>query len=220
MWNFFKSSGDVDLIEAVGDHIEKYIGKIDTVLHEKVSPTIHVDVNVVFASATRPYHTLITSGMAELPMAVPREVEDGRFAELMICLPKEWPIDPEHFKDENYWWPIRQLKSAARFPHDNKTWVYGGHTIINSDEKAFASGTQMCCVALTEPRTIPKEGRVIALGKKKHARLWALMPLYREELHWKLQDGFDPLQQSFDHLGINEVLDPKRVNVAVQHHQQ
>src|SRR5262249_10025490 len=110
MWNFLKSSGEINLIEAVDNHIEKHIGKIETVLHEIVSPTIHLDVHVVLANERRPYHTLVTSGMAELPMTVPHGYEDSRFAELMICLPKEWPLDAQSFKNENFWWPIRLLK--------------------------------------------------------------------------------------------------------------
>jgi len=214
MWNFFKSSGDINLIEAVGSHIEKHIGKVETVLHEIVSPTIHLDVHVVLASERRPYHTLITSGMAELPMSTPRGFEDGRFAELMICLPKDWPLDSASFKDENFWWPIRILKQTARYPHDCKTWLYWGHTVINEDEKPYASGTNMCSLVLVEPRTIPSDGQVIRLGKKKSARLWAIIPLHREELKWKLENGFEPLNRALQAAGFNEVLDPKRTNLG------
>jgi len=216
MWNFLKSGGDVNLIEAVGDHVEKYIGKVGPVLHEKVSPAVHVDVSVVLADEKRPYHTLVTSGMAELPMPVPSELEDGRFAELMICLPKEWPIDPASFKDENFWWPIRVLKDTARFPHLAKTWVHHGHTVINGDEKPYASGTKMCSVVLTQPRTVGQEGHIIRLGKKRNARLWAIVPLYREELDWKLRDGFEPLEKALKVAGYNETLDPQRENVALK----
>lgn len=216
MWNFLKSFGDINLIEAVGDHVEKQIGKVGPVLHEKVSPTVHVDVNVVLADEARPYHTLVTSGMAELPMPVPHEFEDGKFAELMICLPKEWPIDPVSFKDENFWWPIRVLKDTARFPHICKTWVHRGHTIINEDEKPYASSTNLCSVVLMEPRTVLQEAHVIRLGKRKSARLWAVVPIYREELDWKLKEGFEPLGNALKSAGINEILDPKRINVALQ----
>lgn len=215
MWNFLKSSGDIDLIKAVSDHVEKHIGKIGPVLHEKVSPTVHVDVNVVLADDRRPYHTLVSSGMAELPMPVPQEFEDGKFAELMICLPKEWPIDPASFKDENFWWPIRVLKETARFPHISKTWVHRGHTVINEDEKPYASGTKLCSVMLTEPRTISEAGHTIRLGKKRSARLWALIPLYKEELEWKLKEGFGPLESALKLFGANEILDPERAHISL-----
>jgi hypothetical protein len=215
MWSFLKSSGDINLIQAVDDHVEKNIGKIGPVLHEKASPMIHVDVNVVLADDRRPYHTLVTSGMAEMPMPVPREFDDGKFAELMICLPKEWPIDPVSFKDENFWWPIRVLKETARLPHRSKTWVHRGHTVINEDAKAYASGTRLCAVMLIEPRTVAEEGHMIRLGKKATARLWAIVPLYKEELEWKLKEGFEPLDRALRTFGINEIVDPKRANVSL-----
>jgi hypothetical protein len=215
MWNFLRSSDDIDLISAVDSHIEKHIGKVETVLHEIVSPTIHVDVHLVLANEHRPYHTLVTSGMAELPMAAPRGFEDCRFAELMICLPKEWPLDPVSFKDENFWWPIRLMKETARFPHDAKTWLYLGHTLINANEKPYASGTKMCSIVLGEPRTLTQDGQMIRMGKKRSARLLAIIPLYEEELKWKLENGFETLDNALRASGISEVLDPKRTNLAV-----
>ena len=93
-----ESKGDLSLIEAVSDHIERYIDKIDIVMHEIVSSKVHIDVHVVRATPQRPYQTLVTSGM-ELPMQTPAELKDARLAELMICLPRDWPIDIESLLD-------------------------------------------------------------------------------------------------------------------------
>jgi hypothetical protein len=72
----------------------------------------------------------------------------------------------------------------------------------------------MSSVVLIEPRTVPRNGLMIKLGRRKQARLWAPVPLYKEELEWKLKDGFKAVEKLFDRLGINEVLDPARLNVA------
>ena len=215
MWDFLKSLDKVDVLEAVTNHVETHIGKIATVLHEIVSPMIHLDVHVVLADDRRPYHTLITSGMAELPMQAPAGFEDDRFAELMICLPREWPMSQDSFKDESVFWPIRVLKETARYPHTCQTWLCGAHTLINQDEKPYASGTNLCSLMLMEPQTLPQEGHIIRLGKKRIARLWAIVPLYKEELEWKLRNGFEPLNNALSAFGISEVLDPKRTNLAL-----
>jgi hypothetical protein len=210
-----ESKGDLGLIEAVSDHIERHIGKIDIVMHEIVSSKVHIDVHVVRATRQRPYQTLVTSGMAELPMRTPTEPEDARLAELMICLPRDWPIDIESFKkDENVWWPIRLLKTTAYYPHEDGTWIYRGHTIANGENEPYAPGTRMSSVVLIDPRTVTTEGHIIKLEKRGQARLWALVPLYKEELALKLSKGFGRLEYLLDRRGVNEVLDPKRANVS------
>jgi hypothetical protein len=128
LFPFRSSKRDVSIIESVGDHIETYFGKIAWVMHERESPDIHVDVYVVEATPERNYKQLITAGMSEKPMRLPPEVSDGRYAELTLCLPAEWPLSVEAFKDESNYWPVRLLKDLARFPH--KKTRMRGHPLL------------------------------------------------------------------------------------------
>jgi hypothetical protein len=210
-----KSKGNIKIIEAVDAHVEDHIGKIAFVLDEIDSPLVHVDVYVVAATHDRPYHTLVTSGMSEKAMPVPDGALDGRFAELVICLPPSWPLTMEEWKDETNWWPIRLLKDLARYPHENKTWMYAGHSVHCSDPpKSFAQNTKMTSVVLLRPRLIPEENQIIHISKNKHIRLWGVYPLYHEELDLKVRDGSDKLDELFDRKGITELLDPNRPSVA------
>ena len=59
------SNGDIEIIESVSDHIQKHIGEIATVFHEKISTDVHIDVYHVAPSRSRPYHTLVSCGMSE-----------------------------------------------------------------------------------------------------------------------------------------------------------
>ena len=210
-----KSKGDIRIIEAVDAHIEKYIGKIAFVLDEIDSDLVHVDVYVVTATDDRPYHCLITSGMSEKAMPVPDGALDGKFAELMICLPSGWPLTMEAWKEEVNWWPLRLLKRLARYPHENKTWLYAGHSLLWSDPpKPFAENTKMTSVVLLRPRLVPAESQIIHVSKKKHIRLWGVYPLYHAELELKIRDGSDKLDELFDEHGVTELLDPERPSVA------
>lgn len=210
-----ESKGDLDVIEPVADHVERHIGKIATVLHELYSPDIHLDVNVVEPTMERPYYVLVTSGMSEKPMTVPEDAADGRYAELMICLPKDWPFSQEAFKDERNWWPIRMLKGLARYPHTNETWLYGGHSMIESDPpKPYAPNTAMNSVVLLKPRLFPESAHIIPLGKYKQALLWVAYPLYQNELDLKLEEGSDHLEELFETNGVSELLDVRRASVV------
>jgi hypothetical protein len=140
---FRKSKGDVSIITSVSKHIETHLGEIAWVMHEKESPLVHVDVYVVRPTKEREHQYLVTSGMSEKSMPVPAGASDGRYAELILGLPPDWPLSQDAFKDEANWWPIRLLKGLARYPHENKTWLYTGHSIPwSTPPKPYADNTK------------------------------------------------------------------------------
>ena len=212
---FRKSKGDLKIIKSIGDHIESYFGEIGFVMHEKESPLVHVDVYVVREMGDRKCQYLVTSGMSEKPMPVPEGADDGRYAELLIALPTNWPLSPEAFKDEANYWPIRMLKGLARYPHENKTWMYEGHSAHWVNPPApIAPNTNMTSMVLLRPRLIPEETQIVHVSKKKHIRLWGVYPAYHEEVDIKEREGSGRLDELFDQNGITELLDPKRPSVA------
>ena len=100
--------------EDIEAHVAKHLAPVDSVFHEILSDLIHLDVLWVKASADRPYHLLITSGMSDLPMTVPEGCEELRHAELFMALPADWNVEGN--SDEDYW-PMRWLKQVGRLPH-------------------------------------------------------------------------------------------------------
>ena len=62
-------------IAAIGAHIERHLGPVSGVFHEIISDLVHIDVHVVPANDHCPYLRLVTSGMSDLPMTVPAEVD-------------------------------------------------------------------------------------------------------------------------------------------------
>jgi len=212
---FRKSKGDISIIKSVSDHIETHFGKVAWVMHEKESPGIHVDVYVVEATPERNYKRLITSGMSEKPMPVPEGALDGQYAELTLCLPPEWPLSSEAFKDEANYWPVRLLKGVARFPHKKETWLYAGHSMNWSDPpERFAQNTAMTSVALLWPKLSPPETQTISLGPRKSARLWGVYPLHEAEANFKVNNGSDALEKLLDAAGVTELLNPGRSSVV------
>ena len=209
------SLGSEQVITAVDRHITKYVGEVAAVLHEIQSPTVHVDLHVVEPTDDRPYITLVTSGMSELPMKVPEEFSDGAYAELMISLPSSWPMTAEAVKDERAWWPMRLLKGLARYPHDFDTWLYCGHSMQWDEEaKPFAENTRMNSVILLPPKLLPPEASIIDFGNGRIGRLWAVVPIYPEELSLKLENGFEKMDSLFDTYKVTELLDAQRMSVA------
>jgi hypothetical protein len=207
--------GDPDLINAVTAHIEKHLGPVEQVFHEIVSPTVHVDIYWVAPSRSLPYHTLVTSGMSERPMSVPADMDEWAFAELMVTLPASWPLTMEAWEEEKNYWPLRWLKTLARFPHEHGSWLGDGHTVPNGDPpERFAPSTRLCGMMLVPPVSYPERFSALEVSPGRTIHFWSLMPLYGEEMELKLKEGIDALLERLDAEGIKEVIDPARKNVA------
>jgi hypothetical protein len=221
---FTPAAGDVESIEAISDHIEKNIGKIESVFHEIVSDLVHIDVHWVKPSNRFPFHALITSGMSDMPMNTPIEFEDSKYVEVCILLPDNWIIGPddyltmeEAFKDENNYWPVRWLKTIARFPHEYDTWVGYGHTIPNGENAdPFASNTGFGCILLMPSLSLGKEFFELKINGSKTISFYCLYPLYKEEMDFKLKKGVDALIDKFDKYRVADVVDIERPNTCLK----
>ncbi|MGZ3159870.1 MAG: suppressor of fused domain protein, partial [Burkholderiaceae bacterium] len=199
----------------ISDHIERYLGEIETVLHEIISDTVHIDVHIVKPSADFPYIRLVTSGMSDLPMTVPAGSGAPEYVELMLTLPADWKLDQKSFEDENWFWPVSQLKYLARFPHKFQTWLGWGHTVPNGDPAEPYSPTTKLCGAIVLPSvTVPDAFHTLRIDDKKEITFYAVVPLFKDEMNLKLRSGTDELLKRFGKKGISDIFSPTRSNVA------
>jgi len=202
-------------IEEIDRHIEKHIGKISMVFHEVISDLVHIDIHQIPPSDDRPYWTLVTSGMSDLPMTTPEGREEFGRAELMLCLPKDWKMEQSDWKDEAHYWPIRWLKICARFPHEYKTWLGWGHTLPNGDPpEVYATNTSFCTMMIGTPRTVSSEFWTLPIRTDKTIRFFGLYPLYRGEVDLKLRKGAEHLEELFDKNKITEIVHLDRVDLS------
>ncbi len=206
-------------IQAIEDHITRYIGPIEGVIHDDASDALHVDIICVNPTPERPCYTFITIGMSALPMHVPDPLQsEWRFAELMVCLPADWPIpDPERgetFTDAVFYWPISFMKTLARLPTAYRTWLCEGHSIPNYDPpRPFAGNTQLSGAVLIRP-TENTGFCSLELDEGQKIHFWQIMPVYAEEMDFKLRHGFETLLQRFEKHEISPIVDPQRPNVC------
>jgi hypothetical protein len=200
-----------EVADAIDRHFTEHFGPIDCVLHEIVSHRVAVHVYVLEPTDQRPFRTLITSGMSELPMTVPQGHGISPYAELAICLPADWPLDQESFRDENVYWPVRLLKQVARLPHEYGTWVGAWHSVPNGDPAdPYAPATPFAGVAVVPMLTVPKEAQTIEVGGGTRIELLALLPLHPAEIALKRERGTNALIEALDRGHITEAFDPNR----------
>lgn len=205
------SEDEIDIIEK---HIEHYYGNFEFVFHEKVSPDIHVDICLIPPSEECNWYTLVTMGMGAHLMNVPNQLKEEQLerAELVICLPEYWKLDKEHLKDEKWYWPIRLLKELARFPGENNTWLGWGHTVSYDGPLSYT--TELCASILINPPCGNVGGNTCTLPDGEKVNFYQVIPLYRDELEYKLKNG---TQKLLDKMNDNILLvNPHRLNVLNQ----
>ena len=197
-------------MEAVEGHIQQYFGKFENVFHELSSPDIHVDICVVPPSGDRDYYTLVTMGMGAHRMNVPEELAEYKLerAELAIALPGNWKLKREDLKNEQWYWPIRLLKALARLPIASDTWLGFGHTMDNEED--FAKDTKLCAAILTGPQDTEDGSEVCILPSGEEVNFYQVIPLYRDELEYKMEHDADALLDKMD--GISFVTYNTRPN--------
>lgn len=203
---------DWDVVE---EHIQKYFGDYDEVMHEIASEGIHLDVCVIPPREEHNYYTLVTLGMGAHKMNVPEELADQKHgrAELLINLPPDWNLTKEAFDDDKWFWPIRILKSTARYPlRDRDTWLGWGHTLGDDDGVPFSDDTKLCGALLLSPGVFGEDSYTCRLADGDEVNFYQLIPLYKEEIDFKREHGVDELLEKCSDETL-EVIDPQRLNV-------
>ncbi len=204
---------DFEEMKAVGEHIEKHFGKYDNVMHELVSPDIHIDICVIPPRKEHEYYTLVTMGMGAFKMPVPEdeEYEDLKRAELLINLPADWKLDRESLKEEKWYWPIRLLKYMARSPLNNDLYFCWGSTMEFDDIESFDDSTKLCTAITLSPGVFGEPSYECRLPNGEVVNFYQTIPLYREELTYKIENSVDKLLQKCPD-EILEVINPVRLN--------
>lgn len=200
--------------EWIDEHLSKFFKDDEIVVfHELVSPDIHLDVYLINAEQLD-FQVLLTSGMSTKAMNMGEDLqdrEDLKFAELMLLLPKNISFEKTQPTGQNGW-IIGMLKQTARFPHEYETWLGIGHTIqADADMEPYADQTNfrgcliLPSVTFEEDFTeIRKDNRLI--------NIYSLCPLYKEELEFKIKNGYNAFLDVLINKDANELFDNERAS--------
>lgn len=195
-------------------HVEQCIGHIAHEFPYPSTPKSSVRIAHVAAVDRHPFHTLITMGLSDQPIAVPEDAVDApRHIELMMTLPADWKLDAESLTKADYNWPIAELFRLAHL-RDATSWLGWGQAIANgAPPLAYAPNTELCAVILAPSLLVKQEFYELEIEHRKILFLSAI-PLYREEFElWKRKGMAAVFGRLLDH-GIKDVVEPRRRNVA------
>ena len=199
-------------IDEIDSFICEAFGEYKNVFHEIASPDIHLDVCIVEPTEDDPFYKLVTMGAGAYRMNIPEKWKKYQldYAEYVIYLPKDWNLDSG---EETDYWPIRTLKDVARLPIWYDTWLCYGHTTQSDEEgSTYASDTGFNSVILKFAENKKGDIRLI-MSSGKVINFYEIIPLYPEELQFKMENDADTLFKKFEEKGIQyRVLDLNRNN--------
>ena len=206
--NYLPEVYTTEEFDAVSEHISRHFGAFDSVMHELISPDIHVDVCIIDPTEERNYYTLVTLGAGAHRMTLPEEVDGQQWgrAEFMICLPPDWDIQSP---DENWYWPIRCLKSTARLAGNEDSWLGPWHTVSNAKGQ-YADNTDFAGLILLWPQDASEEANTCVLPGGDEVNFYQIFPLYEEEIQYKLEYGSEALIENM--ADVDHVVDIHRPN--------
>jgi hypothetical protein len=196
-------------------HIEQHIGPIQQVFNYWADESLPISVQHIAPSEVRPVHTLVTLGMSSHEMQVPASSKDApRHLELMVTLPESWKLDADSYKREEWSWPVQLLHGLAHRPHDTGGWIGWGDTIPNGEPPVPYAKTTELCGALVVPSLLVPTAFYELKTPQRSVAFFSIVPLYKEELVLANNLGTQALIERIVDRDLNDVIDPKRRNVA------
>lgn len=201
--------------ELIDKHIDKYFKDADTnVFHEIPTLDIHLDIYHIKLKDAE-FELLLTSGMSSIAMNVSKIPDDSdsyRFAELMVLIPKGIDFGKIYPSKTKYDWIISMIKQSAKFPHFYDTWIGVGHTIQADEEmKPYSDDTDYCGCLVLPTMTFPEDFQKIS-SPNGVINIYGLFPMYKEELDFKIENGYNEFIQFLIKNNTKEIIDFKRVN--------
>lgn len=197
--------------------IEKMFGPISYSMTAIVSPIRPLLLNVIEPDEKRPYYTIVTSGLSEEPLVEGLEEAsyEEAFAELLIKLPPDWPMDLKGFvADDSTYWPIGVMRVIAALPAEINSYFIKGTILPNNGEsppKPYAINTKLSWAMISKPQD--ESLAVYHASNGDPINFYVINYLYQEEAEFAFEYGSEHFRQLFQAKGVSEVLDINRANL-------
>lgn len=167
-------------------HIEKYIGKVDSVNVQIVPDVLSHGIAIIKPTDKEPDFTLVTLGVSDIKMKLPHKDYNIEYVELIIHLNRNWNID-----DKNSYWPFKLLRDIGGIPYYNETHLAQFQTISNDEKNTpYAPNTKLCSSILLMPHQGKDNEAFDSLSTHPNKKIHFLhvFPLYIEELNLVLNN--------------------------------
>ena len=206
-----------DILGHVKVHIDRHFGVYTQVLTDDSDPEHPLEIAVIPPRLEHDYYTLVTLGLSRHRMGFPEERREEKLerAELLINLPRDWKLTKADCREERWNWPIRMLLATARFAMEDPEVGLESRTTLSEGEEdvPLAEDTDLRGEILLCPGVFGEDSFFCRLPDGDEVNFYQVIPLYWEELQYKLEHGSDALLDLCPDESL-EVINPHRLNVV------
>ena len=208
---------DDDILGHVKVHIDQQFGVYTQLLTDNSDPDYPLEIAVIPPRLDHDYYTLVTVGLSRHRMGFPEERRDEKLerAELLINLPRDWRLTKADCREERWNWPIRMMLATAHFAMEDPEVGLESRTTLDEGEDGipFAENTELRGEILLCPGVFGTDSFFCRLPDGDEVNFYQVIPLYREEIQYKLEHGSDALLDLCPDESL-EVINPHRLNVV------
>lgn len=161
-----------------------------------------------------PVSVLVTNGLSDYEMPVPEKEMGNEFNEIFFCLPSYW--EWEDMENANTNWVFHWIQRLAKYVQEKETWFGHGHTMPCGKEKQELSALMKeNHFMLMRPLLLEQEMAPI-MTDGKEVQFLSIVPIFENELDYKLGKGTRKLVTRFINKGVSEKLDDFRPSVMTR----
>lgn len=166
---------------------------------------------LIISSPIRSGITIVmTNGLSNYKMPVPEKFAERAYNELYFCLPSYWDMNENSTSSWTYNW----IQKLAKHAVNKNTWFGPGHTIPNGNPPQALSNTmKQNHFILLEPLLLNEVLKPISISENEHAKtiyFLGIVPIFNDELDYKMGKGTYKFLQKFTAPGTSELLDDYR----------
>lgn len=170
----------------------------------------NIDLLLISTVKRSPVQLLMTNGLSNYEQPVPEKYATLKHIELYFCLPSYWDINDKDNPSMN--WVLPWIQKLAAHLVDKQTWYGVGHTFPNGNPAEPISPTmKQKYFLLNSPTYFSEELKPLAV-EGKTIEFLGVVPIFEDELDYKMGKGTYKLQKKFLDKNITELLDDYRMS--------
>ncbi|GAA0178538.1 suppressor of fused domain protein [Clostridium sediminicola] len=196
------------------NHIEKYLGEIDNVFQEKITEDYYLNIYHIPPTKNGFYHKLVTYGVSDTKLEKDKDFHNSKYVELIICLPPSWYRGENHMKDIRFGWPYKWLIEISKQLILESSYPWYGFNINKRRTYPVANNTKQCGFVPLQPTLANPAFSKCNIGEDKYINFFNIVPLYEEEMKFRINRGIKAFEKKFYGNGITELIDVNRKNVC------
>lgn len=178
----------------------------------EVKKQTDTDIDLLLISTVKrsPIQVLLTNGLSEYEQPIPEKFSTLKHIELFFCLPSYWDLNDEANPSMN--WVKPWIQKLAKHLIEKQTWYGVGHTFPNGHPvEAISPTMKQKYFLLNTPTYLVDEFKPLDMDGKT-VEFLAIVPIFEDELDYKMGKGTYKLQKKFLDKNITELLDDYRMS--------